>query len=379
MSRNHKETSVAAQESAPTHPGSHSKQSDACLEGCLEASGNAGRAGIAGTSGSAESAGSSGSEGIADGRARPTRALLVLAFVALYVFWGSTYLGSKFAMVSFPPYLLGGIRFVVAGVLLGGWLLATRRAPLGAFANARWWSHATVAGVLFFAVANGLVSMGVQRVPSGLAALVVGLTSVWIVLFDRLLSRAGAPPRTIAAGLAMGVAGVAVLGGPSWTGPEGELDSTGLVMVAASTLAWAAATVFTTRAARPPSLLAASAMQMIAGGVAMFAASACFERATWPAPDEIAWSAVAAIGYLVVFGSLVGFTAYVFLLEHVSATAVATYAYVNPLVALLLGAALASERVPLRTWIAAPLILGAVALMQAVRPPARNQPPVDEE
>jgi drug/metabolite transporter (DMT)-like permease len=303
----------------------------------------------------------------------------VLAFAALYIFWGSTYLGSKFAMVSFPPYLLGGIRFVVAGALLGAWLLATGRAPMAAFRRLRWWCHAAVSGVLFFAVANGLVSMGVLRVPSGLAALVVGLTSVWIVLFDRVLSRAGAPPWTIATGLAMGVAGVAVLGGPSWTGPEGELDTVGLAMVAASTLAWAVATVFTTRAARPPSLLAASAMQMVAGGTAMFLASLAFERSAWPAPAEVAWSAVGAIAYLVVFGSLVGFTAYVFLLEHVSATAVATYAYVNPLVALLLGAVLAGERVPVRTWFAAPLILGAVALMQAVRPPKRNQPPVDEE
>lgn len=310
---------------------------------------------------------------------RPTRTLLVAAFAALYIFWGSTYLASKFAMASFPPYLLGGIRFVAAGVLLAAWLLATRRVPMSAFANARWWGNAALGGILFFSVANGLVSMGVQRIPSGLAALVVALTSVWIVLLDRLLARAGAPPWSIAVGLAMGVVGVGILGGPSWTATGGELNAVGLAMVAFSTLAWAGATILSKRADRPQSLLATSAMQMVAGGAAMFAASAIFEGSEWPALGDVQPGAVAAIAYLVTFGSLVGFTAYVFLLQHVNAAAVATYAYVNPLVALVLGATLAGETVPARTWIAAPLILGAVALMQVVRPPTRDQLPVDEE
>lgn len=308
-----------------------------------------------------------------------SRTLLVLAFAAVYLFWGSTYLGSKFAMEAFPPYLLGGIRFVIAGLLLGGWLMATGRVPWRDFTRGAWWLGAGVAGVLFFAVANGLVSMGVQRVPSGLAALVVGLTSVWIVLFDRVLARAGAPPKAIAIGLAMGVTGVAVLGGPSWTGPAGELDTTGLVLVAVSTVAWASATVLSKRIARPPSILASSAMQMVVGGVAMFAVSVAFERGSWPQVGHVGWGPWMAIAYLVVFGSLVGFTAYVHLLQNVSAAAVATYAYVNPLVALVLGAALAGETVPKRTWFAAPLILGAVAIMQFVRPPEPDQLPVDEE
>lgn len=313
------------------------------------------------------------------GEKSSSRTTVLMAFAAVYLFWGSTYLGSKFAMEAFPPYLLGGIRFVIAGALLGGWLMATGRVPWRDFTRGAWWLGAGVAGVLFFAVANGLVSMGVQRVPSGLAALVVGLTSVWIVLFDRLLARAGAPPRAIAIGLAMGVTGVAVLGGPSWTGPGGELDSVGLALVAVSTVAWAAATVLSKRIARPPSILASSAMQMVVGGVAMFAVSVAFERGAWPSAGEVGWTPWLAIAYLVVFGSLVGFTAYVHLLQNVSAAAVATYAYVNPLVALALGAVLAGETVPVRTWFAAPLILGAVAIMQFVRPPAPDQLPVDEE
>ncbi|MFO0783189.1 MAG: EamA family transporter [Phycisphaerales bacterium] len=308
-----------------------------------------------------------------------SRARLVVAFAALYVFWGSTYLGSKFAMAVFPPWLLGGIRFTAAGLIMGAWLLSTGRARRQDFASPRLWMHAAVAGVLFFAVANAMVSMGVQRIPSGLAALIVAMTSVFIVLLDRLVMRAGAPSWSITAGMVLGVAGVVVLGGPSHSGPAGELDTVGVVLVACSTLAWASATVYGKHAPRSDSLLATSAMQMVAGGVAAFVLSVMFERSAWPAAGSVTLGAVAAVAYLVTFGSLVGFTAYVFLLQHVNAAGVATYAYVNPLVALVLGTALAGEVLPPRTWIAAPLILGSVALIQFVRPPSKDQAPVEEE
>ena len=123
---------------------------------------------------------------------KPSRAAVVAAFAALYVFWGSTYLGNKLAMASFPPYLLGGVRFIVAGLAMAAILLATRTLRASDFANVRWWRNCGVAGILFFAVANGLVNVSIQRIPSGLAALVVALTSVWIVAFDRAVTRAGA-------------------------------------------------------------------------------------------------------------------------------------------------------------------------------------------
>ena len=307
------------------------------------------------------------------------RPRVAAAFAALYVFWGSTYLGSKFAMASFPPALLSGIRFTIAGVAMGAILLATGGLRAADFARARWWANSLLAGTLLFATANVLVSSGVLRIPSGVAALVVGLTSVWIVLFDRLISRAGAPPWSIVVGLACGLGGVAVLGGPSWTGAAGELDLAGVLLTAASTLAWALGTMVAKHGPRPDSLWAASVMQMLGGGAAAFLVSIALERDRWPAWEAVAPGSLWAIAYLVTFGSLVGFSAYVWLLGNASAPAVATYAYVNPLVALVLGALLAGESVPPRVAIAAPLILGGVALLQWFRPPSKDEPPVEEE
>jgi len=303
----------------------------------------------------------------------------VVAFVALYIFWGSTYLGSKFAMASFPPALLSGIRFIIAGLAMAAILFACKKLHLKDFANWRWWRNCTGAGILLFAMANVMVSMGVQRIPSGVAALIVALTSVWIVSLDRIISRAGAPSWSIILGLICGVAGVTVLGGPSWSGGASELSTAGVLLAAASTLAWACGTMVAKHSARPDSLWAASVMQMLGGGAAALLASTIFERQAWPAWEAVTPSSLWAIAYLVAFGSLVGFSAYVWLLSNVNAAAVATYAYVNPLVALCLGTILAGEAIPARTGLAAPLILGSVALMQFVRPPSKNEPPVAEE
>ena len=304
---------------------------------------------------------------------------LVGAFAALYLFWGSTYLGSKFAMASFPPYLLGGIRFIIAAAAMAAILGARGRLHRSDFADWRWWRNCGAAGIFFFAVANGLVSVSVQRIPSGLAALLVALTSVWIVAFDRAIGRAGIPGWTVLVGLGCGVAGVAVLGGPAWTGGDGGLDLLGVALVVVSTVAWAVGTMVAKHAARPASVWAASVMQMLVGGVAMLVISTMVERDSWPTAADVTPGAAWALAYLVVFGSLFGFSAYVWLLQHASAAAVATYAYVNPLVALVLGAVLAGERVPARTGLAAPLILGGVALLQFVRPPSPGEPPVEEE
>jgi drug/metabolite transporter (DMT)-like permease len=309
----------------------------------------------------------------------PTRAQTVAAFAAVYVFWGSTYLGSKLAMASFPPFLLGGIRFVLAAAAMAALLAALGKLRAGDFANLRWWRNGAIAGVLLFGIANGVLTMSMRLIPTGIAALVVALTSVWIVALDRIILRAGAPSWTISLGLVLGVAGVTVLGGPSWSGPAGELNTWGVLMAAGSTLSWAAGTMVSKHAARSPSVWASSVMQMLCGGVAMFLASALFERELWPAPEAITPGAVGAVLYLVVFGSLVGFSAYVWLLGHVNAAAVATYAYVNPLVAMALGAIVVGETIPGRTIVAAPLILGSVALIQFVRPPAKDEPPVDAE
>jgi drug/metabolite transporter (DMT)-like permease len=308
-----------------------------------------------------------------------SRALVATAFLAVYVFWGSTYLGSKFAMASFPPTLLAGIRFLLGGAAMAAIMFATRRLRLSDFARLRWWINCGMAGICLFAMANVLVSTAVQRIPSGIAALVASLTSIWIVAADRAITRAGAPEWSILLGLACGIGGVAVLGWPAAEQAHGGLDTVGVLIAAASTLAWATGTMVGKHTEKPPSLWAASVIQMLVGGAVALGWSALTEHARWPAAADIKPSALWAIAYLVTFGSLVGFTAYVWLVDNVSAAAVATYAYVNPLVAMALGAMLAGESIPPRTGIAGLLILGSVALIQFVRPPKRGEMPVEEQ
>lgn len=307
------------------------------------------------------------------------RSQVIAAFAALYVFWGSTYLGSKFAMASFPPALLGGIRFTIGAGAMAALMALTGNLRAADFRNLRWWRNGAIAGALLFAAANVLVSSGVQRIPSGVAALIVSVTSVWIVLFDRLITRAGAPSWSIVVSLACGLGGVAILGATGEATAAGGLDPVGVLLAAASTLAWALGTMVAKHSERSPSLWAASVMQMLGGGVVAFAVSAVLERGRWPAWESVTPGSLWAIAYLVVFGSLLGFTAYVWLLNHVNAASVATYAFVNPMVALVLGSLLAGERVPARVAMAAPLILGSVALMQFVRPPSKDEPPIEEE
>ena len=171
-----------------------------------------------------------------------TASRVTVAFAALYVFWGSTYLGSKFAMASFPPALLSGIRFTIGGLAMAALMAATGSFRVADFAQARWWRNGALAGALLFAAANVMVSSGVQRIPSGVAALIVSVTSVWIVLFDRLILRAGAPSWTILLGLACGLGGVAILGAGD-PGAAAGLDATGVLFAAGSTVAWAAGTM----------------------------------------------------------------------------------------------------------------------------------------
>lgn len=303
----------------------------------------------------------------------------IAAFAALYVFWGSTYLGSKFAMASFPPALLSGIRFIIGGIAMAALMALTGNFRAADFRNLRWWRNGAIAGALLFAAANVLVSSGVQRIPSGVAALIVSVSSVWIVLFDRLITREGAPSGTILLGLACGLGGVAILGMTGDGAAVGGLDTVGVLLAAASTVAWALGTMVAKHSERSPSLWAASVMQMLGGGAVAFVVTAMLERDRWPSWEAVTPGSLWAIAYLVVFGSLLGFTAYVWLLNHVSAASVATYAYVNPMVALVLGSLLAGERIPARVVLAAPLILGSVALLRPVRPPSKDEPPVEEE
>jgi drug/metabolite transporter (DMT)-like permease len=290
-----------------------------------------------------------------------SRSRIVAAFAAVYIVWGSTYLAIRYAVQSMPPFLMAGARFVVSGVILYAWARHRgARAP-----TARQWRDASITGVLMLCLGNGAVGWAEQRVPSGLAALLVAVVPLWMVLIDWARPNGQRPTALVIAGVIVGFAGLIVLIGPSnLTGGDTAFSIAALVLVAAS-LAWASGSVFNRFGARPESAALSTGLQMIGGSVGLVAVGLLRGEAAQvhlgqvTVPSWIGWL------YLVTFGSLVGFTAYIYLLKTVSPAKASTYAYVNPLVAVFLGWSIAGESVTTRTLAAAAVILTGVAMITA--------------
>ena len=317
----------------------------------------------------------------------PSRTTVVLAFAAVYVIWGSTYLGIRFALETLPPFLMVGSRYLVAGALLFGWawlrggLRSPGRGGSGAtseFLSPASWRAALIAGGLLLVGGNGGVVWAEHLgVPSGLAALIVSTVPLWVVVLEWLGPRSvrtGRPGRPVTVGVLLGLAGVVLLLGPSDLTAEGMSVLGGLVVVGAS-LSWAYGSVISRRLALPASPLLGTAMEMLAGGAVLLLLGFATGEPASVAWDQISAKSLLALTYLIVFGSLVAFTSYVYLLKMVPTSKVATYAYVNPVVALFLGWGLAGEALGSRSLVAAVVILGAVVLITTFRrrPRARSE------
>lgn len=300
---------------------------------------------------------------IAPGDAPPTRAKIVAAFAAIYLIWGSTYLGIAIAIQTAPPFLMAGARFVIAGILLYGWM-RLRGAPRPTRAN---WAGAAVVGGLLLLGGNGAVVWAEQRVPSGIAALLVATLPVWLVMLDWARPGGPRPGRLVIAGLALGLAGVAVLVGPATFAGGARIDLLGAMVLMGGSLCWAAGSLYSRQARLPESSALGMAMQMLAGGAMLFVAGTV--AGEWRGLDlsAISGASLGAILYLIVFGSLIGFTAYMWLLRVAPPARVATYAYVNPIVAVFLGWLVLGEPVSSRTVVAAGIIIAAVALIVTTR------------
>ncbi|MFM7808143.1 MAG: EamA family transporter [Planctomycetota bacterium] len=305
-------------------------------------------------------------------RTRHHTLLLVACFAAVYLIWGSTYVGMKVAVQRIPPMLLGGGRFLLAGLCLMAIVAAFGGLKLAWLREWRYWRTASLSGAFMMLGGNGLLCASLQRqVPSGVAALIVGGTPIWMVTFDRLQTRRGLPTARVIVGMAIGLAGVGTLVSASLadTSVRDHIDPVGALMVLCSTALWGYGSIVGRPLPQPQNAFVGSAMQMIVGGMLMLAASAVVERGGWapvagiPRNDKV-WIATA---YLAFAGSLLGFSAYMWLIRNASAAAVATYAYVNPLVAVLLGWLILGETIAARTALAAALILGGVVLMQTGR------------
>ncbi len=308
---------------------------------------------------------------------RPRRALLLAAYAAVYVIWGSTYLAIRFGIDTLPPLGMAAVRFLLAGALLYGWARA-RGAPRPTRAQ---WGAATVVGALLLLGGNGAVTWAEQRVPSGIAALLIATEPLWIVLLGWARPGGARPTRLTVLGLALGLAGVAALVGPGSLRGGPSVDPLGAAVVVAGALAWAAGSVWPGRVRLPASAPLATGMQMLAGGALLLAASGAAGEPAAFRPEAVSPASLAAVGYLVVFGSIVGLSAYVWLLNVEPPERVATYAFVNPVVAVALGWAVAGEPVTGRVLLAAAVIVGAVVLLTrrpgAARPGAPAVPAGD--
>ena len=304
-------------------------------------------------------------------RAAP-KSEIILAFAAVYVLWGSTYLAIRFGVETIPPFLLAGLRHSTAGLLLYAW---TRRRG-AARPQPKHWRSAVVVGGLMLLGGNGLVTWAEQRVPSGLAALIVASVPIWMTVIDGV-QRREPPHGIVVVGLLLGLGGLAFLLAPGQFAGGSHVDPLGAAALLAAALFWAIGSLHARRAALPSSTLLATSMEMIGGGALLFAAAAAAGEWRGFSIAAVSTRSLLSLAYLVVAGSLLGFTAYIFLLGATTPARVSTYAYVNPVVAVLLGWLLAGEAVTPRTLVAAAVIVAAVALI--IRHGARRAAaPADE-
>lgn len=292
---------------------------------------------------------------------RSSRVLIILAFAAVYLLWGSTYLAIRYAIETLPPFLMAGTRFSLAGLILFTWALLNGESIRSSLSQ---WPKAFAIGGLLLLGGNGSVTWAEKHIPSGFAALLVATEPLWVVILNWAFSLKR-PNSKVMLGVFIGLVGVALLVGDGLrAGITGApISLLGAVVVLFAAFAWAAGSVYASRHPIKASTSMASGMQMIGGGslLLLFAlAVGDFPRLNLAGAS---WVSIGAFFYLLVFGSLVGFTAYSWLLRNVSPARAATYAYVNPVVAVLLGWLLASEPLTLRMVIAAAIIICSVALI----------------
>jgi drug/metabolite transporter (DMT)-like permease len=295
-------------------------------------------------------------------------ALIWLALGAVYVIWGSTYLAIREAVLTLPPLLMASVRFLVAGALLYAW--AIRRGDRVAD-RPGWpqWRAACVVGVLLLLVGNGGVVLAERSVPTGVTALVIATTPLWMAMIDRIFFGQRLAPQAIA-GLVLGFGGLGLLVGG--TG-GGKLDAVGMVILLAAAIGWSIGSMYSRTARLPSRPLVTTSMEMLAGGVALAIAGAIHGEFSDIHPERFTTASLFGLAYLIVFGSWVAFSAYVWLLRSAPTSLVSTYAYVNPVVAVFLGWAILSEAITPRTVLAGVVIVAAVALMLS----ARKIPPGD--
>ncbi len=294
----------------------------------------------------------------------PRLGLVVAAFAAVYLIWGSTFLGIHLAIQSMPPLLMGGARFLLAGGVLYGAMRIFAGAPRPEPIH---WRSAAVVGALLLLAGNGAMSWSQQTVPSGIAALMIAATPLWMIVVEWLRPQGRRPGPAIFVGLALGFLGVALIVAGKNAAGQSIMNPVAAAVLLAAPMFWGIGSIYSRHAAQNSSALLNIAMQMLCGGVLMLAAGVALGETRGFHFGQITASSAWAFVYLTVMGSLVGFTAYAWLLGVSTPAKVSTYAFVNPLIAVFLGRVVLHEPLPRSLLLAGSLIIAAVVLLIGVK------------
>ena len=293
------------------------------------------------------------------------RIRIIIAFAALYIVWGSTYLGILFAIQSIPPFLMAGARFVLAGLIM--FVIARTQGPL----KSTWceWRTSIIVGACLLLGGNGGVTVSEKFIETGLASLIVATVPIYITLLGWLFGMTPRPTPLVWLGLGGGFVGVGILLGPAlrFSGGGNHHPLIGMSILLVGSFFWSAGSLYSRRAKHSASPFLAAAQQMFCGGALLMLVGFFAGEPKRFHPASITPLSLGAFAYLVLIGAIIGYTAYFWLLRNCDPAKVATYAYVNPIVAVLLGALFAHETVTLRTLLAAMLIIGSVALIITIQ------------
>ena len=293
---------------------------------------------------------------------RPTWKTL-LAFAIIYFVWGSTFLAIRVGVREVPPFLLAAMRFLVAGLVLYGWMIARGERPPAR----RQWMSAFLLALLIFVLDYGLLFWAEQRVPSGIAAVMMATIPAFMALSEIIFLRTQRLTVRLALALLIGLSGVAVLMSHSLNLGGAPIDRAGAAALIIAAMSWSVASALTRKLPLPPSKVMSSGAQMLAGGVLLALTAAALGEFRNFHPWAVSREAWLSLFYLIVAGSIIAFTAYVWLIHHESPTKVGTYAYVNPVVAVLLGYFLGGEALGLRTILGTLFVLISVVVITTTR------------
>ncbi len=302
---------------------------------------------------------------------KPSNLAIWAGLITVYIVWGSTYLAIRFAIETIPPFLMAAARFTTAGLILYTW----RRLAGDPKPCRREWISAGIVGLLLLLVGNGGVTWAEQTVNSGIVALLIGTVPLWVVLVDALRPGGRWPGWQGLAGVLLGVGGIFILVNPWGAGSSVRLDLAGTIVVLLASASWALGSVYSRSARLPKSPLMGTGLEMLVGGGALLLLGTF--TGEW---SQISWVAISTksilgLAYLIVFGSLIGYASYTWLLRVAPTSLVSTYAYVNPLIAILMGNLLAQEPVTPQVIFAAAAIIGAVVLINLAHAPQAKLEP----